>query len=211
MKPMSEIRNLLFDMGGVIVDLDRDRCLQALLNIGLEDADNLIGLYIQDGVFADLEAGRVTADEFRAQVHKDLPPNVTDQEIDEAFSSFIVGIPRHRLESLRQLRRRYGVYLLSNTNPIMYEGVLAELFKQEGMTIDDYFDGITVSYKAGCSKPYRPIFDYAVQTMGIVPGETLFLDDGPENIEAARKLGFHAALVPPGEEFAQVISSVLCR
>ncbi len=209
MKRRGKIKNLLFDMGGVIVDLDRNRCLQALLDIGLEDADNLIGLYIQEGVFADLEAGQISAADFRAEVHKDLPPEVTDEQLDAAFSSFIVGIPRRRLECLRQLRKRYGVYLLSNTNPIMYEGILAELFKQEGLTVDDYFDGITVSYKAGCSKPYRGIFDYAVETMGIVPEETLFLDDGPDNIEAARQLGFNALLVPPGTEFEDLLKSYL--
>lgn len=204
-----KIKNLLFDMGGVIVDLDRNRCLQALLDIGLEDADNLIGLYIQEGVFADLEAGQISAADFRAEVHKDLPPEVTDEQLDAAFSSFIVDIPRRRLECLRRLRKRYGVYLLSNTNPIMYEGILAELFKQEGLTVDDYFDGITVSFKAGCSKPFREIFDYAVETMGIVPEETLFLDDGPDNIEAARQCGFNALLVPPGTEFEDLLKSYL--
>ena len=202
------IKNLLFDQGGVIVDLDRDRCLDALRRLGMENPEEMIGLYLQAGPFQALEAGTMSVDEFHAAVLPFFPAGVTTEQIDAAFSSFIVGIPRHRLASLRALRERYRTYILSNTNPIMFRGVIAREFAQEGLDVNAYFDGITVSYEAGSNKPDRGIFDYAISTMGIVPGETLFLDDGQANLDAAAELGFHTLLVPVGCEFAQLLSSL---
>lgn len=203
------IKNLLIDQGGVIVDLDRNRCLDALKSLGMDNPDSLIGLYEQAGPFQALESGAIDTRQFNEIMLPYFPAGVTAEQIDEAFSSFIVGIPRRRLEALRELRKRYRLYILSNTNPIMYEGVLARSFAQEGLTADDYFDGIVLSYKAGACKPASRIFDYAVERYGIVPEESLFLDDGAGNIAAAETLGFHGLLIPEGQEFDEVLEKYL--
>lgn len=205
------IKNLLIDQGGVIVDLDRDRCIAALKALGMDDPDSLIGLYEQAGPFQALESGAIDTRRFNEIMLPYFPAGVTAEQIDDAFSSFIVGIPRRRLEALRELRKRFRLYILSNTNPIMFEGVLAREFAQEGLTVDDYFDGVTVSYKAGACKPDRRIFDYTVERFGIVPGESLFLDDGAGNIAAAEALGFHGLLIPEGQEFDEVLDRYLCQ
>ena len=110
---------------------------------------------------------------------------------------------------LRELRKRFKLYILSNTNPIMFEGVLAREFSQEGFTARDYFDGIILSYEAKSCKPDRKIFDYAVERFGIVPENTLLIDDGRDNIMAARNLGFHGLLIPEGQEFDEVLTKYL--
>ena len=204
------IKNLLFDLGGVVVDLERDRCLKSLVDLGMtaEDADNMVGLYIQAGPFQQLEHGDIDSATFRNIIRASLPHPVTDDNIDKAFSNFIVGIPLHRLQAIERLRTKYRTYIISNTNPIMFDGVLAREFAKDGKTLSDYFDGVTVSYLAHSTKPERKIFDYAVETMGIVPQETLLLDDGQKNIDAARALGFNAALVPPGTEFTQILKEL---
>ncbi len=205
---MAEIKNLLFDLGGVIVDADRDACVGALTRLGMRDADQMIGLYVQTSAFGSLESGDMTADEFRAEMRRHFDRPVTDAEIDLALEAFLGGLPVHRLQSLRKLHERYHLYVLSNTNPILFEGRIARLFMGEGLAMTDYFDGITTSYKAGACKPSRKIFDYAVATMGILPFETMFFDDGQVNVDAAVSLGFNAALVPEGGEFMDVISGL---
>ena len=209
MKTIKGIKNLLFDQGGVIVDIERGRCLEELRRLGMEAPERFVGLYKQDGPFFALENGDITLDEFHDALRPLMPSGVTNEQMDYAFSSFIVGIPLHRLQALRQLRKRYKTYILSNTNPLMFEGVIARNFAQEGLDVNAYFDGVTVSYLAHSNKPDRKIFDYTIATMGIVPEETLFLDDGPDNIEAARQLGFNALLVPPGTEFEDLLKSYL--
>lgn len=202
------IKNLLFDQGGVIVDIERDRCLDELRLLGMENPERLIGLYKQEGPFFALENGDITVNEFHDALRPLMPPGITDEQMDHAFSSFIVGIPLHRLQALRELRKRYRTYILSNTNPLMFEGVIARAFAQEGLDVNAYFDGVTVSYIARSNKPDRKIFDYAVSTMGINPEETLFFDDGQENLDAAAKLGFKTALVEPGQEFIDIIEQL---
>ena len=120
------IKNLLFDLGGVIIDIERQRCVDAYTALGLKDADSYFGEYAQTGIFMAIEDGSMSVDEFHAAMRALLPEGVTDYQIDNAFQKFIVGIPVERLKALRELRRRgYGIYLLSNTNPIMWRGVIA--------------------------------------------------------------------------------------
>lgn len=196
------IKNLLFDLGGVIVDIERQNCVDAFMKLGLENPDSFFGDYGQKGVFKAIEDGSVNIETFHNELHKVLPDTVTDYQIDNAFQKFITGIPVHRLEALRKLRcEGYGIYVLSNTNPIMWRGVLANEFGKEGLRREDYFDGIVTSFEAKALKPDRAIFDYAVELLGIDPAETLFLDDSADNAEAARALGFNAVVVEPGTEF----------
>ncbi len=200
------IKNLLFDLGGVIMDLDRDRCVRAFERLGMKDADDFLGVYGQKGAFLALESGEIDADEFHAQVRPMIDrENVSDEEIDAAFNEFLIGIPVHRLESLRELRRDYKVYLLSNTNPIMVNGKIAEEFRREGREMADYFDGIFTSYEAKCCKPGKAIFDYTEKVGGLNPSETLFFDDSQSNVDAARSYGFNSVLVRPGDEFTTLL------
>lgn len=199
------IKNLLFDLGGVIMNIRRQNCEEAFLKLGMADIGDFLGDYGQTGPFAALEEGAIGEADFRDEVRRHIPHPVTDKEIDDAFNKFLVGIPLKRLEKLRELRGRYGIYLLSNTNPIMWKSFIAESFRQEGMEIDDYFDGIVTSFEAKCYKPEPEIFDYVVKRLGIAPEETLFFDDSQANVDAALKLGFNARLVPPDKEFYELI------
>ncbi|MDO4511097.1 MAG: HAD family phosphatase [Bacteroidales bacterium] len=205
---MKQVKNLLFDLGGVVIDIERQRCVDSLTALGMHNADEMIGLYRQSGPFLQLEAGALSPEEFCEQMRQHMPADVTDTQIQQAISNFIIDIPVHRLEALRMLRQRYGTYVLSNTNPIMFEGIIASLFEKEGLDIDAYFDGITVSYRAKKNKPEPEIFHYAERTMGIRPEETLFLDDSQHNLDAAAALGYQVALVPVGVEFTDILKQL---
>lgn len=204
------IKNLLFDLGGVIMDIDRDRCARSFVRIGMDEkaVEAMLGLYVQGGSFLQLEEGLIGAQEFYADVRKHFPnegKDISDDDLKGALCDFLLSIPMHRLAELRELRKKFGIYLLSNTNPIMFDSKIAENFRQEGYEIDDYFDGQVVSYKALCAKPDLKIFRYTAEHLGIKPEETIFFDDSQKNLDAAAKLGFATALVAPGTEFMDVI------
>lgn len=127
---------------------------------------------------------------------------ITDQQIDEAFNRFLVGIPEQKLTLLRQLHKSYRLFMLSNTNPIMFESRIPELFRIQGINIPDYFDKLYLSYQLGVTKPSPKIFEKIIADSGILPQETLFLDDSQKNIDAARKFGFQTYLVAPREDFS---------
>ena len=204
------IKNLLFDLGGVIIDIDRNRCVEALEKLGVADADSLLGKYVQSGIFADLESGNISPSEFRDALRRHAGNTaLTDSDIDTAFQKFLIGLPERRLEELRELRRSYRVYLLSNTNPIMWNDSIVRLFRSEGKEREDYFDGMETSFEARVMKPDAAIFRYTVDKLGIRPEETLFIDDSQANLDAASALGFATALAVPGRDFADIIKPLL--
>ncbi len=197
--------NLLFDLGGVIMDIRRENCEEAFRQLGMADIGEYLGDYGQKGPFAALEEGKISEEEFRAEVRKHIAREVSDEEIDRAFNRFLTGIPVRRLEELRKLRGKYKLYMLSNTNSIMWRQDIAKAFRQEGLAVDDYFDGIVTSFEAKCCKPAPGIFNRVVEKFGIRPEETVFFDDSKANVEAAAKLGFATRHVAPGLEFYEIL------
>ena len=196
------IKNLLFDLGGVIMDIRRENCVRAFEALGMSDADSLLGEYSQAGVFAGIENGQLTISEFHDEIRRIIGRReLTDEEIDSAFQKFLIGIPRHRLEELERLHRRYRIYMLSNTNPIMWAGEISRNFRQAGHDVGYYFDGIVRSYVAGAMKPDPEIFRAVIRDFAIDPAQTLFLDDSQRNLDAAAEFGFQTLLVSPGCEF----------
>ena len=200
------IKNLLFDLGGVIMDIRRLNCVASFERLGMKDADSFLGEYSQKGPFLQLEEGAISEAEFRTAVRQFIDGEVSDEQIDSAFCDFLVGIPKYRLEQLRELKKQYGIYMLSNTNSIMWHSRIAEDFRQEGLEREDYFDGIVTSFEARSIKPDAKIFHTVVEKLGIKPEETLFLDDSQKNLDAAAELGFQTLLVTPGSEFFELLN-----
>lgn len=203
------IKNLLFDLGGVIMDICRLNCVASFERLGMKDADSFLGEYSQNGPFLQLEAGDITESQFRKAVRLLIDNDVTDAQIDDAFCDFLVGIPIQRLANLRELKKKYNIYLLSNTNSIMWNSRIAEEFKKEGLVRDDYFDGIITSFEAKSIKPKIEIFDFAKKKLNILPKETLFLDDSQKNLDASSQMGFKTLLVKPGDDFYELLKKYL--
>lgn len=200
------IKNLLFDLGGVIMNIRRENAVEALVELGMTDADAFLGEYSQQGPFEGLENGSLTVEEFHNAIRQIIGnPQLEGKTIDRAFGKFLLGIPLRRLAELEQLHERYNIFMLSNTNPIMWADGIDRAFRAEGHDVNYYFDGIVRSYVAKCMKPAPGIFEYAISHLGIKPEETLFLDDSQRNLDAAARFGFHTLLVPPGTEFYELL------
>lgn len=199
-------KNLLFDLGGVILNIDRMKCVEALKKIGMPHPEELLGDYGQKGPFLALERGEITPEQFRTQLRQYFERPVTDDAIDEAFCEFLRGIPVERLHSLEQLRQKgFGIYLLSNTNALMWERYIIPEFTKDGHNINHYFDGIITSFEVKAYKPEAAIFQAAIDRLGIDPTETLFFDDSQANLDGAAKLGFKTALVTDDNGFMNQI------
>lgn len=203
----NKITTLLFDLGGVIMNIKRQNCVEAFRRLGMADPDAYLGEYSQKGPFEGVESGRLTVAEFHDAIRQIIGnPEITDAQIDHAFGEFLLGIPMHRLKELRELAKRYRICMLSNTNPIMWADGIDRAFRAEGGSVTDYFDGIVRSFDARSMKPDAGIFQFAIEKLGLNPEQTLFLDDSQRNLDAAAQLGFHTLLVPPGTEFMQLLT-----
>lgn len=187
------IKNVIFDLGGVVINLDRDRCVRALTELGLADADDMLGLYGQKEPFLGLETGETSTADFFDLMRSRMKPGTTDQDITRAFNQFLVSLPAERLAMLRRMRMAgYRIFVLSNTNPVMYNTWIANAFRQEGGTINDYFDGVVASFEELTCKPDVRIFQTLMCRYGLNPAETLMLDDSDKNCRAAAEAGAHA-------------------
>ena len=199
---MREYTTILFDLGGVIINLKKQNCIDAFKALGYDSVDKMLSEYRQDGEFLALEEGRVSPEEWRNIVRQSISSPVTDEQIDAAFNEFLVDIPVEKLRMLRTLKSKYRIAMLSNTNKVMFESKIPELFKIEGLTIEDYFDDFFLSYKMGMSKPSPEIFIKVAEELGIEPNEALFIDDSQVNVDAAAKLGFQTMCVKPYTDFS---------
>ncbi len=206
----TSLRNLMFDLGGVIMDIRRDNAVKALQEIGMADADQMLGVYGQKGIFLQLEKGLITVDQFHNEIRRHFPSSVTTDQIDHAFCQFLIGIPVDRLHQLEQLSARgYNIYLLSNTNKLMWDYFILNEFCKDGKSIDHYFDGVITSFDAHAYKPDAEIFIKAAQKFSIKPEETLFYDDSAANVEASQALGFRGAhVVDTNRPFADYIDKL---
>nr|QIM10849.1 haloacid dehalogenase [uncultured Muribaculaceae bacterium] len=204
---MKDIKNIIFDLGGVVIDLDREQAVIALSNLGIPDADILLGQYEQKGPFLLLESGRVSTSEFFDGILPYCRPGTTCTEIQDAFERFLIGLPTERLVAIRHLRKRgFKLYVLSNTNPVMFNHWIDLAFRQEGLSINDYFDGIVTSYQERTCKPDQRIFSALLSRYGLKPEETLLLDDSAANCNSAATLGVNTICITKTGEtsFAEV-------
>lgn len=189
------------------MDIKRDNCVAAFKELGMADPDRFLGEYVQAGAFAAIENGSMTPAQFRDEMRHIIGNEaLTDKQIDDAFERFLIGIPLRRLKALEQLHRKYKIYLISNTNPIMWNSEIARNFRKDGHDIAYYFDGMVTSFEAHSMKPDRKIFMDVIDKFGINPAQTIFFDDSEANCEAAEKLGFKTIHVAPGTEFDALLN-----
>mgnify|MGYP001041355935 CR=1 FL=1 len=205
----TSISTLIFDFGGVLINLKREAAIDAFRKLGLDTADQLLDNYVQSGIFMQLENGSLSAVDFRDEVRKLTAPTVTDEQIDQALYAFLLDIPAEKLELLLALRRKFRVVMLSNTNPIHFPWCTATKFTYKGHQLGDFFDACYLSYELKCSKPDAEIFHKLLSAEGVAPESCLFFDDGIQNIQAAQALHFQTVLVKPNEDLRPYFASVL--
>lgn len=193
--------NLLFDFGGVLVDLDKQRCIEAFNELGF-DIRPYLGAYRQGGIFSLLEQGKLSVQEFCAEIRKiSGRDEITDEEIIQAWMKYLVGVPSERLEMLLKIRQHYPVSVLSNTNSIHWNQALNDFFRYKEFGINDFFDKLFLSYKLGVEKPAPEIYRKVIDGLGVPANEILFFDDSETNCEAARQCGMQALLAPSNSEW----------
>lgn len=207
MKQFKCVSTLIVDFGGVLINLNLQQCIDNMRLLGVRDIENFLNNYHQQGFFMRFEKGEITAAEFRDEIRKLSPNSLTDEQIDAAWMSFLVDIPSEKLDILFELRKRFRIVMLSNTNSIHFPVASVANFNYAGRSIDDYFDDYYLSYKMGMAKPDKAIFELLVQSENVLPSQCLFLDDGPQNIEIASFLGFQTYQVDPAESLQFLLNT----
>ncbi len=191
MKNFSSLKNILFDLGGVILDLNVSATLERFLNLGFpKELLNYPENY-ETNIFFNYETGKTSTKEFRDAIRKISGVNFSDDEFDDAWCAMITGIPESRIRLLESLSKKYNLYILSNTSELHIREFNQMFHDAAGYTISDVFTHGFYSHETGWHKPDPGAFRNVLKKAGIKAAETLFLDDNIHNVKAAKELGFN--------------------
>ena len=199
-----KIKNIVFDLGGVLVDLDFKAAINGLQKAGFANVKEQLQTLHQGGIFQKFELGEMSADEFRTAIRENSTVELTDEEVDKLWNAMLLEIPREKLELILDLRGKYMVYLLSNTNSIHWDYVCKNAFNYRGFRVKDYFEETFLSYEMHLAKPDKAIFEKVLQDANLLPEETLFIDDSEANCKAASELGIHTHHYHIGDDLTEI-------
>jgi HAD superfamily hydrolase (TIGR01509 family) len=195
---LKPIRNIIFDFGGVIININNQLTVKAFQNLGWKDLYEANDQSFSKELFCTLEKGNTSPEAFRNNVRQLIGKQIPDNVIDQAWNAMILDIPAERIRYLEELKKSYKLYLLSNTNEI-HRMCFHQNFKQDfGYSFYDLFERNFYSHEMGMRKPDPQIFLEALKEANLVPEETLFIDDLAENIEAAKTVGLKVLHIQPG-------------
>lgn len=211
------IRNIIFDFGGVLLDLRPDRCIEQFTAIGFPQITGLLSLAHQQGVLGQVEEGLLTIEEFCDAVRQEMvkagydtsKPLPNNRAIVNAFCSMADGVPVERLDMVAQLKQEgYHVDALSNTNPVHW-GYCQRYFIEAGYVPNELFGHLWLSCDLHLVKPDPRIFQAILLESGYDPSETLFIDDNPGNCKVAGTFGIHTFCPPVRTDWRQELRSLL--
>ena len=188
-----KIDSIIFDLGGVLLDVDQQKTINSFKELGVEDFDVLYNRLMKSDLFDRFEKGFTNEREFRDELRRILGDRLTDEQIDRAWNAMLLDFPPERLELLGTLTKHYRLFLLSNTNPIHSEAFEKILLKRFGVnSLSMFFEKVYYSHQLGIKKPDKKNFEFVIKENNLTPRKSLFIDDTLEHVESARSTGLNA-------------------
>ena len=192
MEQAPDIKNILFDLGGVILDINIQATLKGFYELGFPAEMMQYPESMSTDVFFKYQTGKLSTEQFRSAIRESTGVEMSDSAFDEVWNAMLVRIPKERTALLQRLSERYALYMLSNTSALHVE-VFEPMYQEAaGVSMYDVFTKIYYSHEIGWHKPDPEAWEHVIKDAGIKAEETLFLDDSIQNIKASQELGFQA-------------------
>lgn len=187
---LAQIQAIIFDFGGVLINIDYDATIRAFQSLGVKNFETLYSQASQSNLFNDLETGVITPESFIHRLQEEYLHETSKEQIIDAWNKMILEVPSVSITLLQQLKKQgFSLYLLSNTNAIHIDKALEEWKKTAKTGMDSFFDKVYLSHEMKMRKPHPEIFEFVCREEGLNPKSTLFIDDSIQHIEGARKVG----------------------
>lgn len=200
---------LIFDMGGVLVDLDIEDCKRAFKeDLGFYRIDEIIDPCHQKGIYGDLEEGVISPEEFRKAVLAESRPGACPEDVDKAMWHILTGIEPYKVEMLKKLAQSYDLYMLSNNNAICLPRS-RRIFAEAGIPLEDIFRKCYFSFEMRALKPSEAFYKAVMEDIGTEPENMLFIDDSQKNVDGAVAAGLPAVYYEPGTDLEMLLDKVL--
>ena len=202
---MTGIKNILFDLGGVFLDINYQLTEQAFIDLGIADFGQRFNQQFSNTLFEDLETGKIDPETFYEAFRKETGTDLSNKTIEVAWNALLLDFPPERLTWLEGIKEKYPVYLYSNTNIIHYQCFM-KMFEDKfgGKNFNDYFIKAYYSHELGLRKPYADSYKQLLKLENLEAGETLFIDDTLKNIEGAKAAGLQTLWLQPGMVLQEV-------
>ena len=203
----TETEAIIFDLGGVLINLDYQLTSKAFIDLGLTDFDATYSQLQQTDLFDRFETGAISSFHFINRLLDQLPQGTSGNKVVHAWNAMILDFPEERLLWLLKMKQRYRIFLLSNTNTLHMEAVRRSLERTIGhQRLEDYFEQVYLSCEMGLRKPNPEIFSRVCEEQGLNPATTVFIDDSPQHVEGAASIGLQALHLKPGETVQSLFS-----
>lgn len=207
---IAQIKNIIFDLGGVILNLDPDAQIKAFEALGVPDFNRLYSKGSQSALFVDLETGMISPEIFRKRLREQLSIELPDELIDKAWNAILKDFPAEHIRLLVQLKTRFRLFLLSNTNAIHYEVFSQTLRAGFGYNdLRELMEKVYYSHQVGLHKPDPRIFEFVLEDAALSPEETLFIDDSEQHVNSARQAGLKAYHLKEEEGILELFSDFI--
>ena len=200
---------IIFDFGGVLIDLDIEGCKAAFKrDLGYEKIDDILDPCHQKGIVGDMEEGVISGDEFCAEVLKESRPGARAEDVKAAFMHILAGIPAYKGPLLNRLAESYDIYILSNNNPIVASN-MSMLFAGVGVDYQTLFKKSFLSFEMKALKPSEKFYKAVLADIGRSSEDVIFIDDSQKNVDGAIAAGMPAVYYEPGTDLAALLADVL--
>lgn len=209
MEILKGIKNIIFDLGGVLLNIDPKKTIEAFGRLGMQQLVGDKGLSYDHDIFYLMEQGQITPDEFRNGVRQLLPTQATSEAIDTAWTAMLLDFPAIRVELVKNLQEDFKIYLFSNTNAIHVEKYQSIFRNQHGFEVSTLFEKDFYSNEIGYRKPSPESYQEIIRLSGINPEESLFIDDSLPNVEAAIASGLKGLWLEPGQKVEEIFQEFL--
>lgn len=195
---MQKIENIIFDLGGVLLDIDYNLTREAFEKLGVVNFDEMYSQVAADKLFQNLETGKISEPEFYKELNQATGLHLSELEIRNAWNAMLLSFREKSLEFLDRLKDRYPIYLLSNTNQIHLNSFY-EIYhqKERKSSFEQIFTKAFYSFEIGLRKPDLDCYEWVLNDLQIDPENSLFIDDSINNIHGAQKAGLQTLLLTP--------------
>ncbi len=207
---MASVKNIIFDLGGVIINLDMPLTIRKIEALGIPEFHKIYGQLAQTDVFDRFDKGLISEEEFFTSFIEQFQLKCNVTELIDAWNAMLLDFPKNRLEDLLYYRKGYRTFLLSNTNTTHVKAFEDILYKSHGVKdLSGFFEKTYYSCNMGMRKPDREIFEFVLRENNLDPNETIFIDDTIIHVDGARSLGINALLLPKGAGFRDLLEPLL--
>lgn len=207
---VNPINAIIFDLGGVLLDINYRLTIEAFNNLGCSDFESIYTQQKQSQLFDDFETGKVSSETFRKSLQKQMEFSISNVEFDNAWNKMLLQLPEQRIELLEKLNKKFSLFLLSNTNEIHIKAFKKIISSSIGYKrFENCFKKVYFSSEIGNRKPNASCFEMVLSENKLSAAKTLFIDDSIQHVEGAYKIGIKTLLIESGEELVSIFPDTI--